>query len=366
MDFGYSPAQRALFARMQRLGETVQALDESERMAALAREGVLGLSIPADRGGGGLDLVSTACAFEGLGWHLDAGLLLAAGAHLFGVAMTIARVGTEAQRARFLPVFARGELIASVAATEHDAGSDVSAVSSTLVRDGEGFLARGEKRYVTFADRADVFFWLGRRPGDRGLTVALVERGPGVSPADLYETAGLRGARLGPVSFADAVVPAGNVIGKPGAGMVVFQLAMCFERALVLAFRLGAMQRQLDEAVAFARRRKVGGKRIAEHQAVSHRIVAMKARLESARLLTHKAAAALDAGERAHAESALAKWCLAEAAVDNALDAIRLRGGAAILRDEGHAAVLDDALGGTMHSGTRDVLADIIAGWLGL
>lgn len=366
MDFGYSEAQNAIYARMRDVGARVAELPEPERLAALAEEGVLGLCLPAARGGGGVDLVTTARAFEGLGWHLDGGLLLAAGAHLFGVALTIARVGSEAQRARWLPPLARGERIASVAATEHDAGSDVSAVTATLTPDAGGFRATGDKRYVTHADRADVFLWLGRRPGDRGLTVALVERGPGVGHGPLYETAGLAGARLGPMAFDEVAVAADAVLGRPGAGMAVFQLAMSFERALVLAFRLGAMERQLEEAVAFARQRKVGGQRIAEHQAVRHRLVAMRARLASARLLTYQAASRLDAGERAHAEAALAKWALAEAAVDNATDALRLRGGAGLLAGEGHAAALVDALGGTIHSGTREVLADIVATWMGL
>jgi alkylation response protein AidB-like acyl-CoA dehydrogenase len=172
---------------------------------------------------------------------------------------------------------------------------------------------------------------------------------------------GLRSARLAPVAYD---TEADGVLGRAGAGMAVFQTAMSFERALVLAFRLGAMARGLDEAIAFARTRRLGDAPIAHHQAVSHRIARMKLRLESARLLVYRAAWLLDRGERdAHGEAALAKWHLADAAVESALDAIRLRGGAGYQTEAGLAVELDDAVGGTIHSGTADVLADIVARW---
>ncbi len=148
--------------------------------------------------------------------------------------------------------------------------------------------------------------------------------------------------------------------------MAVFQIAMTYERALVLAFRLGAMQRQLDEAIGFVRKRRLGGKPLSDHQAVTHRVARMKLRLESARLMTYRTAWLLDQGKRAQAEAALTKWQLAENAVDGSLDAIRVRGGAAFLERTGLAAELDDTLGGNIHSGTPDVLANIVAGWLGI
>jgi len=156
------------------------------------------------------------------------------------------------------------------------------------------------------------------------------------------------------------------LLGRPGAGLAVFQIAMTFERALVLAFRLGALQRALDEAVRFARTREIAGAAIARHQAVAHRIARMKLRLESSRLLVYRAAWLLDQGDRAQPEAALAKWHVADAAVASALDDVHLRGGAGYLEESGLPSAVDDALGGSMHSGTQDVLATIVARWLGL
>jgi alkylation response protein AidB-like acyl-CoA dehydrogenase len=141
---------------------------------------------------------------------------------------------------------------------------------------------------------------------------------------------------------------------------------MTYERALLLAFRIGALERALEAAVAFARARFVGDTPITRHQAVAHRLARMKMRLESSRLLVYRAAWALDRGERAQAEAALAKWHLGEAALASALDDVVLRGGAGFLEESGLPGAVDDALGGTMHSGTSDVLAGFVARWLGL
>jgi alkylation response protein AidB-like acyl-CoA dehydrogenase len=232
----------------------------------------------------------------------------------------------------------------------------------------EGFRITGEKRFVTWADKADVYFTIARDgQGARGLTALLVPaRAPGIRAGALLETAGLRGARLAPVSFTQCEVGAEALLGREGAGLAIFQIAMTFERALVLAFRLGALDRALVDSVRFARERAPGGHPIARHQAVAHRIARMKQRLETSRLLVYRAAWELDQGRRGHAEAALAKWHVADAAVASALDAMQLRGGAGYLEDSGLPGALDDALGGSIHSGTGDVLATIVARWLGL
>lgn len=368
MEFGWSTDQRALFDLMRALGAEVQAAPIDDRMRHLADGGVLGLCIASEHGGGGHDLVTTAYAFEGLGRELrDGGLLLAVGAHLFGVAMVLQKSGTDEQRKTWLPRLANGECIATVAATEHAAGSDVAHVEGEVAPDGDGFLATGEKRFVTYADRAGLFFFVGKTPSLRGLTTALVPATTaGIEIGAPLATVGLRSARLAPVRFVGCRLEAGAVLGRPGSGMAVFQTAMTFERALILAFRLGCMQRDLEDAVGFARSRTVGGEAIARHQAVSHRLARMQRRLESARLLVYRAAWLLDQGQRAQAEAALAKWQLADAAVKSSLDAIALRGGAGYLEEAGLDLALDDALGGAIHSGTGDVLANIVARWLGL
>lgn len=369
MDFSWTAEQREVHARMRALGAEADAAPPDERLSCLARGGALGLSLPLEHGGGGLDQVTTAYAYEALGATLrDGGTLLAAGAHLFGVASMVARVGTPSQRAALLPRWATGEAIATVAATEVESGSDVASVGTLAEHHGNGFRVTGKKRFVTWADGADHYFVVARNGKDgRGLTALVIPRTtPGLTVGPRLATAGLRGARLAPIELAGCVVGAEALFGRPGAGLAVFQIAMTFERALVLAYRLGALQRALDEAVKFARTREIGGAAIARYQAVSHRIARMKMRLEASRLLVYRAAWLLDQAERGQAEAALAKWHLAEAALASALDDVHIRGGSGFLEDSGMPAAVDDALGGSMHSGTQDVLATIVARWLGL
>jgi alkylation response protein AidB-like acyl-CoA dehydrogenase len=368
MDFEWNEPQRALHARMRALGAEVSRLPQDERLARLAREGVLGLPIAADRGGGGFDLCATAYAYEALGATLDdGGVLLAAGAHLFGVVLPLEKVGTPAQRAEWIPKLASGAAVATIAATESRAGSDVASIETTVERRGDRMRIRGAKCYVTNADRSDLFLALAADTAGAGVTALLVPRtAAGLTVGAPLPTAGLAGARLAEVRFDDVEVGEDAVVGRVGGGRTIFQIAMTYERALVLAFRVGAMARAVDEAVRFARERRIGGEPIARHQAVSHRIARMKLRLETSRLLLYKTAWQLDRGERGQVEAALTKWQVAEAALATALDAYSLRGGAAFLEPAGLAGQVDDTLGATIHSGTQDVLAGIVARWLGL
>jgi alkylation response protein AidB-like acyl-CoA dehydrogenase len=363
MDFSWNDKQQQLHERMRVLGESVMAAPAPERLSLLAAQGVLGLSIDSAHGGGGWDSLTTAYAYEGLGATLaDGGTLLAAGAHLFGVAMAIQAVGSPTQRDRWLPALAAGRCISTVAATEQQSGSNMGAIEAVVEPEGDGMVARGDKCFVTNAPAADLFLFVGRHGATgRGLTVALIEAtAPGVQVGEPLQTAGLKSAQLAPVVFSGCQLSDDAILGRPGAGMAVFQIAMNFERALVLAFRLGVMQRDLDQAVAFTRTRTLDGKPIARHQAVLHRLARMKLRLETARLCVYRAAWALDQSHRAHTEAALAKWHLADAALESALDAMALRGGAGYLDEAGFCATIDDALGATIHSGTQDVCATII------
>lgn len=390
MDFAFGDDERRLYECMRELGARAKEAAPSRRLEVLAEGGALGLSIGREWCGGGCNFVATAHAYEALGYTLDdAGVLLAAGAHLFGVAATIEKVGTREQKAQWLPRLADGRVLATVAATEEASGSNVAEVDGFVQSEGDGALrVCGDKRFVVSAASAGLFLFVGKNRANRGgpvpelrgglaseprgagadapresLSCALVPRSDGVACDGPHELAGLSSAGLARVRF-DVGVEGALMLGAPGAGMSVFQVAMTFERALVLAFRLGAMRRELEEGARFVKGRKLGGVPLASKQAATHRLARMKLRLETARSLTYRAAWELDRGGRAHAEAALAKWHVSEAALESSLDAMRLRGGEGYLREHGLAARIEDALGGTIHSGTSDVLADIVASWL--
>jgi alkylation response protein AidB-like acyl-CoA dehydrogenase len=194
----------------------------------------------------------------------------------------------------------------------------------------------------------------------------VVEAGtPGLTVGARYDKVGLRGSPMADVHFDSCAVPAANLLGAEGAGASVFTSSMKWERTCLFATYLGAMRRVLDSTIRYAREREQFGTPIGEFQAVSHRIVDMILRLESARLMLYRAAAGLAAGSDDDVAPALAKLAVSEAAVRLGLDAIQLRGALGILDGEAET-LLRDALPARIFSGTNEIQKNNIARSLGL
>ena len=177
---------------------------------------------------------------------------------------------------------------------------------------------------------------------------------------------GLRTVPYGRISLQDCRVPAESLLGKPGAGASIFNFIQVWERSLVLAPHLGAMQRLLDQCVAVARNKMRADVPIGKHQAVSHRIANMKLRLETARLLLYKTAWHQQRGISNLMEAALTKIHLSESLAQTSLDAIAIHGGDGYRTAVGIERNLRDAIGATIYSGTSDVQRNIVASLLGL
>ena len=332
--------------------------------------GILGLFFPQAYGGlesGGL---ATALALETLGTICpDAGLLFALSAQMWSVQMPIWRFGTEEQKNRYLPALINGSVIGAHGMSEPESGSDAFSLQTTAVRDGESYVLNGTKTFVTSAPDANLFVLFARmanRPGIFGLTAFLVERSWGVRVGTPIHKMGLNGAPMAELYLDDCRVPGGNRLGGEGQGSRIFTDSMEWERTYILAWQIGAMERQIKQAVHYARERKVGGKAISGFQAVSHRIADMRVRLEAARLLVYRAAWLKSEGKPVSIESAIAKLYAAEAAVTSALDAIQVHGGYGYATDIGIECALRDAVGGRIYSGTSEILRNIIAHELGL
>ena len=217
---------------------------------------------------------------------------------------------------------------------------------------------------VTTAREAGVRLVYGRDVDAEGLSVVRVPADtPGLIVTEL-EKMGLRGARMGRVEI-DCRLPPSALVGSPGSGMAQFQSALEWERASVGAAFVGAMQRGLDRCIEHARRRTQFGRPIGGFQAVAHRIVDMKLRLETSRLLLYRAADAKERG-RAPVESSEAKLWIADALVANSLDAVRIFGAAGYLAEAEEARRLADAVGTPILSGTADIQRNLLAGVLGV
>ncbi|MGK5532611.1 acyl-CoA dehydrogenase family protein [Streptomyces sp. URMC 129] len=333
--------------------------------------GLLGLSIPAEYGGGGLGALATAFQVEALGRGCaDTGIVFAASAHLFACAMPLAGFGGEEARARFLPGLASGELIAGNAMTEDEAGSDVSRLATTATEVPGGYLLNGTKSFVTNGPVSDVFVTYATtdpRAGHLGVTGFVVARDAGgVRVGAPFEKMGLTSVPAGTVTFEDCFVPADQVLGAPGQGGAIFQHSMGWERACLFAGYVGMLDRVLDRTVEHARTRRQFGAAIGANQSVANRVVDMKLRLESARLLLYRACWEMDAGRRPTLAVALSKLAVSEAAVAGALDAVSVFGARGYLRDAGIETTLRDAVPATIFSGTSDIQRLIIARELGL
>jgi alkylation response protein AidB-like acyl-CoA dehydrogenase len=208
---------------------------------------------------------------------------------------------------------------------------------------------------------------LDPKRGMWGITGFIVEKGtPGFAVSRNIEKMGLRTSPMGELILQDCFVPEENRLGHEGAGSRIFNHSMEWERSCILASHLGVMERQIEKSIQYARDRKQYGQAIGRYQSVANRIVDMKVRLETARLLLYKVAWLKKNGESAIMEAAIAKLYLSECFVQSGMDAIRTQGGYGYMTESEVERDLRDAIGGVIYSGTSDIQRNIIARLLGL
>lgn len=376
MSFVLTPAQLELRERHKDLGRELQAiLDESSgplpapAWSWCGRQGLLGLVVPEDLGGVGLDALDGVLAMEGLGTGCtDLGFLIAVNAHLWGTVLPIVSLASPEQRARFLPGLVDGTTVGAHCITEPEAGSDVHGMTTTVIIDGDELVVSGCKHFITGASRAGLFLVYARDPeaGADALSAVLVPADTaGLTVIDQPKL-GLEGAPMGEVRLDGCRIPRSLLLGRAGAGMAQFGTALEWERACIFAPVLGAMQRQLDRSIRFARKRRQFGQPIGRFQSVANRIVAMRMRLDVGRLLLYQVAGLKADGGRAPLEASEAKLHISESFVRSSRDAMQIRGGAGYLADAEEARDLRDAPAGTLFSGTSEIQRVIIGRFLGL
>ena len=382
MDFSWSDEQLAYkqdlinFARAN-LNTDPVAHDEKgtfsrEGWQACAEYGILGMAVPEVYSGTPpVDFMSGLLAMEGLGYGcLDNGLPFALNAQMWTIQLPIQQFGTDEQKAHFLPKMCDGTWIGAHAITEPEVGSDAFNMKMEARKTDGGYVLNGTKRYITLgpvADVAMVFATIDPSLGKWGVTAFLVERGtPGFTASPVRMKMGLRTVPIGELFFEDCFVPESRRLGPDGAGFSISHHSLEYERCSILASQLGAMERQLEQAVDYASTREQFGQPIGKFQSVSNRIADMKLRLETARLLLYHTAWLKDNDQPAMMASALLKLHLSESFVDSSLDAIRIHGGHGYMTENGIERDLRDAIGGTLYAGTSDIQRNIIARLLGL
>ncbi len=381
MDFSFTKEQQELydqtvrFARAE-LNESLIELDKEqgfnrEGWTAAARFGIQGLPIPEEYGGTGVDVVTTVRALEGLGYGCrDNGLVFSINAHIWTCAVPILTFGSEEQKRKYLPGLCDGTYVGGNAITEPDSGSDAYALRTLAERQGDYYVLNGSKTFSTNAPVADVlviFATVDREKGSRGVTAFLVEKDtPGFTVGKKIDKMGVRTSPMGEIFFDNCHIPAENRLGKEGAGMAIFTHSMEWERGFILASAVGAMQRQLETCIRYARERKQFGQSIGKFQLVSSKIVDMKMRLELSRLMLYRGAWMKESGKSIHMDAAMTKLWISESWVQNSLDAIQIHGGYGFMTEYEVERELRDALGSRIYSGTSEIQRQIIAQFLRL
>jgi alkylation response protein AidB-like acyl-CoA dehydrogenase len=250
------------------------------------------------------------------------------------MAEIVQRFGTEAQKRHFLPRFATGTLRGGLALTEPDGGTDLQAIRSRAVREGETYLINGAKTWITNGIGGSCFALLVKtdpaaEPRHRGMSLFLAVKGPGLRVGRKLEKLGYHGIESTELFFEDYFVPADCLIGGiEGQGFPQVMAGLELGRINVAARSVGLAKVAVDDSLSYAKLRKTFGKPISEHQAIQLKLAEMATRTEAARLLTEAAAEAYDRGERADLAAGMAKYFASEAALENSLEAMRIHGAA--------------------------------------
>ena len=336
-----------------------------------AELGLQGLPVPSDYGGAGADALTIMLALEALGYACrDNGLIFSLNAQMWACETPIVKFGNDEQKRRYLPRLCDGSLIAAHAMTEPATGSDAFALTTTAARTDGGYVLSGSKTFATNAPESDLFLVFATTDPKRGLAglcAFLVERAtPGLTVGTALSKMGLRTSPMSELFLDGCEVSDEQLLGKPGAGMAMFTSSMLWERSCILASTVGTMQYQLERTIDYARERRQFGQPIGSFQAVSHRIVDMKLRCETARLLLYRLGWLLDHGRPAALDSALGKLYLSECFVQSSLDALQVHGGYGYMTEYELERDVRDAIGSRLYSGTSDIQRNIVARHLGL
>jgi len=282
------------------------------------------------------------------------------------MAILVEKFGSAEQKARFLPRMAAGELRGALGLTEPDAGTDLAAIRTRAVKEGEHYVVNGTKTWISNGIEGNCCAVLVRtdpkaQPPRKGLSMFIMEKGPGFRASRKLEKIGYKGIDSAELVFDDFRVPAANLIGGEGQGFYCAVSGLELGRINVAARGAGIAKAALDESVRYAQLRRTFGKPIGEHQAIQLKLGEMATRFEAARLLIEQAAQADDAGRRCDMEAGMAKYFASEAGLENALEAMRIHGAYGYSKEFPIERLVRDAPLMCIGEGTNEMQRIIIA-----
>ncbi len=300
-------------------------------MKKMGEYGLLGITIPQEYGGLGLDLTGSVIVGEEISKaSVSAGFLMGVQNGLAGGVLTL--FGSAEQKAKYLSRLAKGEIIGAYGLTEPGAGSDAAGISTKATKDGDSYLINGSKMFITQGGVADLLVFFARtgtpEDGGAGVTAFLVEKGtPGFRVGQKLEVMGARGTATAELVFENCKIPASNIIGHEGDGFLIAMTILSKSRIGAAAAAVGVAEAALEAALEYAKKRNIFDRPLAKFEAIRFMLADMATRTNAAKLLTYNAATIHDSGKEFMKEAAMAKYYASETAVWVSERAIQIHGG---------------------------------------
>jgi glutaryl-CoA dehydrogenase (non-decarboxylating) len=328
----------------------------------MAELGLLGISVPVEYGGAGMDYICLGLASEELE-YVDTSLRVIMSVHAGLNCLTLLTWGSEDQKQRYLVPQAQGKKIATYGLTEPGAGSDVRGIQTVAIRKGDRYFLTGEKMWISLADVADnylTFAWTDldkkKQRDPSGISAFIVERGfPGFSSATLKEKWGILAGNTGSFKMEDVEVPAENLVGREGEGFKIAMFALDQGRYTVAAGATGLIRACLDASLKYAKERKAFGAEIGSYQLVKEMIAQMESDYQASRLLWLRSGWLKNLGRRNTRETGLAKWFATVASERAASDAVQIHGANGYSDEYPVGRFFRNCEGAVIYEGTREI-----------
>lgn len=336
----------------------------TEIIKKLAQLNFLGITIPEEYGGGGLDAISYAIVIEEISRACaSTGVILSVNNSL--ICEPILTFGTDSQKKNYLPDLASGKKLGCFALTEPEAGSDASNLKTTAVLKGDHYILNGNKLFITngrFADVALVFAMTDKSLGYKGINAFIVERAfPGYSVGKVQQKLGINASGQCELYFEDCAVPKENLFGGEGGGFKLALVTLDGGRIGIAAQAVGIAQACLDECLKYSKERVQFGQPIAKFQAIQWMLADMATEIEAARLLTYRAAFLKDKGERYSSQASMAKLFASETAMKATTKGIQIHGGYGYMKEYPMERFFRDAKITEIYEGTNEIQRVVIA-----
>jgi len=336
-----------------------------EILNKMAELGLMGITIPEEYGGAGMDFTSYIIAIHEIS-KVSATLGVILSVHTSVGTNPILYFGTEEQKKKYVPKLASGEYLGAFCLTEPSAGSDAKSLKTKAVREGDYYILNGSKVFITNGGEADTYIVFARtnpdEPGSKGISAFIVEKDtPGFIIGKDEKKMGLHGSRTVQISLEDAKVPAENLLGEEGQGFKIAMANLDVGRIGIAAQSLGIAEAALEHATAYAKERIQFGKPIAEQQGVGFKLADMATAVEAAKLLVYRAAFLRSNGLPCGKEASMAKLFASRAAMENAIEAVQIFGGNGYTEDYPVERLFRDAKICEIYEGTSEIQRLVIS-----